>query len=326
MNISVALCTYNGEKYLAEQLGSILNQTCPVSEIIICDDRSSDRSIEIINELSLQHKGIIQLHINDRNLGGKKNFEKAFGLTTGDIIFFSDQDDVWESNKVELMVKALVDSPDSLGIFTDAYLISEVGERYNYSFLDSLSFTDHERRTTSKEHLCRYILRYGNIVAGSMLAVKKECKKNVLPFHLMDFIWHDEWIALMLSSEFKLSYLDLKLINYRLHSEQQIGAGNDKSIAAVQNFKMLNVFENQIKFPLQYFNYIWHTYNRVIQYGKELKTLEPLVLECKNDAFQAKKRLVLQYGFFTRKAKLCKWFFNRQFETSFKEVVGYKSK
>jgi glycosyltransferase involved in cell wall biosynthesis len=321
MKVSVALCTYNGQKYLADQLSSIINQIHPVDEIIICDDCSTDKTIKIVQSFDQMHPGIIKLHINANNIGAKKNFEKAFNLTTGDIIFFSDQDDIWEINKVLIMIEALDASPDCLGVFSDAYLINGVGERCNYSFLDTLSFTDSERKGIDRKDICRYILRYGNIVAGSMLAVKKECKNKVLPFRLMELMWHDEWIALALSLEFKLAYKDSKLINYRQHSEQQIGAGNEKSIAVRRNIKMFRDVDYQIKYPLQYFNYIWHTYYRIFPYTKELDMLQLLVAECREDALKAKRILLLHHNFFARKAKLCKWYIKGQFETSLEELL-----
>ncbi|MDO9153719.1 MAG: glycosyltransferase [Paludibacter sp.] len=84
--ISVALCTYNGEKFIEEQLNSILNQTLPVEEIVICDDGSTDNTLNIIN-LFEQNNRNIKVFRNKNNLGTIKNFEKAISLTSGDIIF-----------------------------------------------------------------------------------------------------------------------------------------------------------------------------------------------------------------------------------------------
>ena len=77
MIISVALCTYNGEAFLREQIQSIFDQSRKVDEIIVCDDRSNDDTIKIIKEFDFKYAGIIQLHINQKNLGSKYNFEKA---------------------------------------------------------------------------------------------------------------------------------------------------------------------------------------------------------------------------------------------------------
>ena len=100
MKISVALCTYNGETFIDQQINSILNQTLKVDEIVVCDDISKDNTIKIIQEYSLKFPDIFKIYINESNIGSVKNFEKAISLCTGEIIFLSDQDDVWELNKV----------------------------------------------------------------------------------------------------------------------------------------------------------------------------------------------------------------------------------
>lgn len=116
--ISVAMATYNGEKFIEEQLDSILNQTLPVSEIIIRDDISKDNTAEVI-QTYIKNKGLedkIDFKVNEKNLGYASNFMGALKETKGDYIFFCDQDDIWPTDRVELMIKALVDFPDALMI------------------------------------------------------------------------------------------------------------------------------------------------------------------------------------------------------------------
>ena len=105
MKLSVALCTYNGEKYIKEQLESILNQTVAIDEIIICDDRSNDKTTAIIEQFQAEYPDKISLHKNHANLGSTKNFEKSISICTGDYIFLSDQDDIWKANKVEKIIQ-----------------------------------------------------------------------------------------------------------------------------------------------------------------------------------------------------------------------------
>ncbi len=110
--ISVAMATYNGEKFIIQQLESILEQTYPVDEIVICDDRSSDGTIDVIRnfvrEKSLQER--VTLVTNEQNLGYASNFMKAVRLTKGDYVFFCDQDDIWLSDRVENMVRVMEDN------------------------------------------------------------------------------------------------------------------------------------------------------------------------------------------------------------------------
>lgn len=108
--ISVAMCTFNGEKYIKEQIESIINQSLVPDEIVICDDCSKDNTLNIIKETLDNWPGKVQLVVNEKNLGYRKNFEKSISLCNGDIIFLSDQDDVWNRNKIEIMFNALNNS------------------------------------------------------------------------------------------------------------------------------------------------------------------------------------------------------------------------
>src|SRR5690242_1846918 len=102
LRISVAMCTFNGARFLPEQLESITAQTRLPDELVICDDRSADESLEIIRAFLDRPPFTVRLEINERNLGSTKNFEKAIGLCQGEIIALADQDDVWFPQKLEL--------------------------------------------------------------------------------------------------------------------------------------------------------------------------------------------------------------------------------
>lgn len=108
MKISVAMATYNGEKYILEQLESIRNQTLAVDEVLICDDRSKDNTVAVIKEfISTNKLDNWKIEVNDKNLGYADNFYKAMNLTAGEYIFLCDQDDIWIEDKVEKMVKMM---------------------------------------------------------------------------------------------------------------------------------------------------------------------------------------------------------------------------
>ena len=102
MKISIAMCTYNGAEFLSAQLQSILTQSRPPDEIIICDDRSTDDTQSLLRKFAAESAIPINVHINDQNLGSVKNFERAICLCTGDVIALSDQDDVWRNDKLQL--------------------------------------------------------------------------------------------------------------------------------------------------------------------------------------------------------------------------------
>ena len=113
MKISVAMATYNGADFITEQLQSILNQTKQVDEVIICDDRSKDNTVEVIEKFVADNNCAdkIKIWVNEKNLGYASNFIKALRKTTGAYVFFCDQDDIWIENRVEKMLENMEENP-----------------------------------------------------------------------------------------------------------------------------------------------------------------------------------------------------------------------
>lgn len=109
MKVSVAMATYNGEKYIEEQLDSIRNQTHSVDEVVICDDCSTDKTVEVVNRFICEHQleANWRIEVNEHNLGYASNFIEAVHKTTGDYIFFCDQDDIWVPDRVEKMTELM---------------------------------------------------------------------------------------------------------------------------------------------------------------------------------------------------------------------------
>ena len=113
MKTSVVMATYNGVEYLQEQLESLKNQTAKIEEVIICDDRSGDNTVELIQNYIRENElgDTWSLHVNEKNLGYADNFHKALTMAKGDYIFFADQDDIWMPDKIEQMVKVMEENP-----------------------------------------------------------------------------------------------------------------------------------------------------------------------------------------------------------------------
>ena len=215
--ISVALCTYNGEKYIREQLESILSQTEPVDEIVICDDRSSDRTVETAAGIRDSHRGKtrIRIEVNDRNLGVSKNFEKALSLCSGDIIFLSDQDDIWDPEKVRRVREALEKDPRCLLVFTDAKLIDGEGNDLGQSLWDVSKPRLKETYSAADFTGLRFI-------TGATAAIRRELLEHTLP---VPECWiHDAWLAINAAVYGGVAHLDEKLISYRQHEANVIGA------------------------------------------------------------------------------------------------------
>ena len=99
--ISVALCTYNGERFLRQQLESIQQQSRLPDELVVCDDRSRDQTVAIVREFATSVSFPVVIVQNPETLGSSRNFEKAIRLCTGDLIALSDQDDIWYPNRLQ---------------------------------------------------------------------------------------------------------------------------------------------------------------------------------------------------------------------------------
>ncbi len=121
IKISVVIASYNGAEYLVEQLESIRTQTLPPDELIICDDRSKDNTVEVAETYIKEHKleGLWRVTVNEQNMGYADNFDHAAKQAAGDLIFFSDQDDVWNTDKIEIMTGIMEEHHECKVLCTD---------------------------------------------------------------------------------------------------------------------------------------------------------------------------------------------------------------
>lgn len=222
MKKSVAICTYNGEKYFVRQIESILNQTVKIDEIIICDDVSTDKTHEILAKYQSKFPDLIKVIFNEKNLGYIKNFEKAISLCTGEIIFLSDQDDIWLEHKVESIINIFNSKPDVCYVFSDAIAIDENGNNLNYNIWTTINFNKKKQIDFRNGKQAEYLIE-NNFVTGATLAIRSEKKETIFPFP--DNVPHDYWIAFLLSSINNYSgwFSDEPLIKYRIHKKQIVG-------------------------------------------------------------------------------------------------------
>ncbi len=224
MKISIALCTYNGVEFLQEQLESIALQTRIPDEMVICDDRSKDDTLEILRNFSSKVSFPVRIFLNEKNLGSTKNFEKAIKLCTGDIIFLSDQDDVWNPDKLEKIEKLFSISPSTALIFSDAELVDENLRPLGYTLWKSIGFSKKEQSNFTHGKFIEVLLKR-NVVTGSTMAFRSEFKQLFFP--ISDIWVHDGWIALLIAFASDLGMISEPLIKYRQHHMQQVGAGDE---------------------------------------------------------------------------------------------------
>jgi len=210
--VSIAMATYNGEKFLKDQLDSIINQTYKNMEIIICDDCSTDNTINIIKNFQSQDKRI-RLYQNNSQLGVLKNFEKAISLCRGEYIAISDQDDIWLPNKMAIMLSKI---EENVLIYHDDILIDKAGRVIHNSFFESNEIV------INKEHDTKALI-LDNWISGHACMFSSQLKKDILPIgHQMEH--YDMWIAIVASKVGKIKYLNKQLVLWRQHGTNTSGS------------------------------------------------------------------------------------------------------
>lgn len=222
LKISVALCTYNGEKYIKEQLQSIFQQKLPVSEIIICDDGSNDNTVTIVKDYQKKFPDLIQLYQNKITLKVVKNFEKAISFCTGDYIFLSDQDDIWFPEKTEKIAYYFNENPNKNAVFHNLKLLSDKVE--NKTMWESIYFNP---KVVDEELLYHTIILLRNVVTGAAFALRNNKKHRFVDES--EFFLHDYQLAVKFAQNYSLGILNECLGYYRLHENQQVGTTTVKN-------------------------------------------------------------------------------------------------
>ncbi|MES1255851.1 MAG: glycosyltransferase family 2 protein [Acidobacteriota bacterium] len=222
--VSVAMATYNGAKYLRAQLESILGQTHPVAELVISDDGSTDGTLDVAcSVLSESTASALAVTIIDgRPAGGvTANFERAISRTTHPVVVLSDQDDIWEPDRVAVTLEGLDRRSGTLLVHGDARLIDDNGRDLGRLF-DTLGLSRAERDRIRSG--CAFdLLMRRNVVTGATVGFRRELFDRARPFPSS---WvHDEWLAMVAAAADGVDLIDRPLINYRQHDSNEIGAG-----------------------------------------------------------------------------------------------------
>lgn len=204
--ISIAMTTFNGEKYLGEQIDSILSQTYKDFELVISDDCSTDDTLKILREYENKDSRI-HVYENVLNLGFKKNFEKAVRLCKGEFIAFSDQDDIWLNDHLEILFSKIGDK-DCIG-----------GGHLNIDSNGQEIFTSEKKEwfPENKKDALFFVLNR-NIFQGSAMLLRKEVCEKALPVPEKVF-YHDWWFALCAAGLNGITYTSCPVLKYRRHEK-----------------------------------------------------------------------------------------------------------
>jgi glycosyltransferase involved in cell wall biosynthesis len=203
VKISVAMATYNGASYIREQLESFVHQSRRPDELVITDDGSVDGTVNIIRDFALCAPFQLKVHINGKRLGYTHNFARALSLCSGDLIFISDQDDVWLPEKIDLVVEAFRRSPHTLVVINDAELMDAQGTRLGL---------------TKAGQMVAAGASTDLMVTGCCTAIRGVFKSVVLPVP-DEAESHDDWIHAVARSLDKRLFLQEVLQLYRRHTE-----------------------------------------------------------------------------------------------------------
>jgi len=217
------MCTFNGAQFLPAQLESIAQQTQPPDEIIVCDDASTDGTRAVLESFAQTTRIPVSLHFSNENVGFVKNFERATGLCTGDVIALSDQDDVWRPDKLQLIEQSFARNPKAGIVFSDAEIVDERLNSLGRRIWNQVGFDAHKQKLIRSGRALE-VLIYGWTVTGATMAFRSEFVKLALPIPANIAMIHDGWIALAIGAVADVDFIAEPLIKYRQHERQQIGA------------------------------------------------------------------------------------------------------
>lgn len=235
MKISVAIASYNGQRYIQKQIQSILNQSVLPNEIIVSDDNSNDKTIELLKLIKEKSKINIIIIQNSLNKGYSKNFEIAIKRCSGDLILLSDQDDFWFPDKIKKIRSQFKSS--KLFLYLNNTLISD-------EFLNS----------TEISKLDQVISLYGNsdnFIPGCCMSIDNKLKNIFLPFPT-GLMSYDQWINFVSISINSKKIIKESLQYYRLHK-------NNTSTFEANNLKKLN-----------FYHYLKNVFKRIKNNSKDI--------------------------------------------------------
>jgi len=223
--ISVVLCTFNGARYLREQLESIAQQTRLPAELVVCDDQSVDGTISILRDFAAEVPFPVRIFENEQRLGSTRNFDKAIGLADRDLIALCDQDDRWAPNKLEKLSEILSTDPFAGAIFSDANLIDENSKSIGLRLFAKHKFSISKRRSFLNNPTS--MLLKHDVVTGSTLMFRASLRVHCQP--ITDSWIHDGWLTWMIALHSKILLTSDALTDYRIHGGQQLGVGESRT-------------------------------------------------------------------------------------------------
>ena len=261
MKTSIVMATYNGSRFIQEQLESIINQTVLPDEIVISDDGSTDSTVELVRSFFEQHSNLpiqYQLIMNDpNNRGVRGNFQNAVNHSNGEYVFFCDQDDIWFPNKIECLVSVL-DSHKEKVVIHDAQILMELDDGTFYPIdkhlTDKYPFNSDGLYKINGLNQVRLAFYCGCITAGMCSCIKRDYLMSFSPFSKASY--HDDWIQFCaLADDTVLAIKDV-LVYYRIHKNNTCGIPEFKKKRSL--WEKIKHFDYKGKESIRH-QYLWYT-------------------------------------------------------------------
>ncbi len=271
--IDIIMPTYNGEKYLEQQLQSLLMQSYQNIRIIISDDNSKDNTAQILKKYKEKDKRI-EVYFQEKNLGVVKNIEFLLKKVENPFYMLCDQDDYWLPEKVQKSLDILEQNDADL-VFGDLEVVDENLNTIYPSYNDFMHISRKIKNNINKIDL-NYLY---NCVTGCTILAKKKTIAWVLPIPIKSgYSIHDHWIGIMASVNGKLAYVQQKYIKYRQHGDNQVGATKVThkytNMEPVREFFIdvkLGIFETYVENNCKFPNEMQQLNNKALNYFKMIK-------------------------------------------------------
>lgn len=224
--VSVVLATYNGARFLGEQLESLRVQTRLPDELVVADDASSDDTVQIVRDFARRAPFPVRVIEQESHQGTGANFETAMRASSGAIIAICDQDDRWLPDKVAVMAEHMAEHPRALLAFSDAVLIDATGRWISRSRWRIAGFGPAQWTAMERDPLGEMLKR--QVVSGCTAAVRRELVDALLPFPTglhpaLPAMMYDRWISLVAAAAGRVAIVPERLVEYRIHPAQQVG-------------------------------------------------------------------------------------------------------
>lgn len=223
LSASVALCSCNGAMFLREQIESISTQTRLPDEIVVRDDRSDDDTVRLLQDLAQRSPIPIRIAVNEERMGSTTNFLAAIADCRRNVVFLSDQDDVWLPHKMATMMDVFEAEPEVGLVISDATVVDRDLHPLGYTVLDSLPLARPARARINRGAGTHLALKqpFGT---GSSMAMRGALKSPLLELKRPDALIHDSWLLMVADAYSSVRIVDEPLNLYRQHAGQQVGA------------------------------------------------------------------------------------------------------